>query len=154
MVNVLKFRTLVVCQIGLGKQCRPRSDCQIGLDKQWRPRSDCFPVCYSLFLQRIWTVKPEKQHFIWEQKEKSVQNFRTVCKCDADYACMVNVLILNTSCLPNRPGQTVQTMIRLLLQKQSDQGLRCLLFLQPFCELQPRKAAFYLRTEREKCSKF
>ena len=28
-----------------------------------------------------------------------------------------------------RPGQTVQTQIRLLLQKQSNQGLHCLLFL-------------------------
>ena len=26
-VNVLKFRTLVACQKGLDKQCRPRSDC-------------------------------------------------------------------------------------------------------------------------------
>ena len=36
--------------------------------------------------------------------------------------------ILNTSCLPKRPRQTVQTQIRLLLKKQSDQGLPCLLF--------------------------
>ena len=36
--------------------------------------------------------------------------------------------ISNTRCLPKRPRQTVQTQIRLLLQKQSDQGLPCLLF--------------------------
>ena len=36
--------------------------------------------------------------------------------------------ISNTSCLPKRPRQTVQTQIRLLLKKQSDQGLPCLLF--------------------------
>ena len=33
----------------------------------------------------------------------------------------------------NRPWQTVQTLIRLLLEEQSDQGLHCLLFhLCPF----------------------
>ena len=36
--------------------------------------------------------------------------------------------ILNNSCLLKRPRQTVQTQIRLLLKKQSDQGLPCLLF--------------------------
>ena len=30
--------------------------------------------------------------------------------------------------------QTVQTQIRLLLKKQSDQGLLCLLFKQAFCD--------------------
>ena len=33
-----------------------------------------------------------------------------------------------TKCLPKRPRQTGQTQIRLLLMKQSDQGLPCLLF--------------------------
>ena len=32
------------------------------------------------------------------------------------------------SCLPKRPRPTVKTQIRLLLKKQSDQGLPCLLF--------------------------
>ena len=36
--------------------------------------------------------------------------------------------ILNTSCLPKMPRTTVQTQVRLLLKKQSDQGLTCLLF--------------------------
>ena len=36
--------------------------------------------------------------------------------------------ISNTSCLPKRRRQTGQTQIRLLLKKQSDQGLPCLLF--------------------------
>ena len=35
--------------------------------------------------------------------------------------------IKNFSYLPKRPRQTVQTQIRLLLKKQSDQGLPCLL---------------------------
>ena len=41
------------------------------------------------------------------------------CKCSK---------ILNTSYLPKKLRQTVQTKIRLLLKKQSDQGLPCLLF--------------------------
>ena len=49
--------------------------------------------------------------------------------------------------------QTWQTRIR-LLQKQSDQGLPCLLFWQAFCEFQPWKPTFYFRIEIEKCSKF
>ena len=36
--------------------------------------------------------------------------------------------ILNTSCVSKRPRQTEQTLIRLLLKKQSDQGLPCLYF--------------------------
>ena len=37
--------------------------------------------------------------------------------------------ISNASCLPNKPRQTVQTQIRLLLlKKPSDQGLHYLLF--------------------------
>ena len=44
--------------------------------------------------------------------------------------------ISNTSCLPKKPRQTAQTQIRLLLKKQSDQGLPCLLFWQAFCEFQ------------------
>ena len=38
--------------------------------------------------------------------------------------------ISNTSCLQKRPRQTVQTHIRLLLKKQSDHDLPCLLKLQ------------------------
>ena len=45
--------------------------------------------------------------------------------------------ILNTGCLPTMPRKTAQTQARLLLlQKQSDQGLPCLLFWQ---------AIFFLR---------
>ena len=53
---------------------------------------------------------------------------------------MANILkfkISNTSCLLKRPRQTAQTQIRLLLKKQSDQDLPCLLFWQVFCEFQP-----------------
>ena len=44
---------------------------------------------------------------------------RTYSKCSK---------ILNTGCLAKRHSQTAETQIRLLLQKQSDQGLPCLLF--------------------------
>ena len=56
---------------------------------------------------------------------------------------MVDVQILKSIavCL-KRPRQTVQTQIRLLLKKQSDQGLPCLLFAQPFCEFQPDNQHF------------
>ena len=69
-VNVLKFRTLATCRK------RPR---QIG-----RPRSDCFwrsslirvfSICYSD--KKFVNSSPEIKNFIWEQKEKSVQNFKT-----------------------------------------------------------------------------
>ena len=55
------------------------------------------------------------QHFIWEQKEKSIWNFR-----------IFTVLLIawrKTESIPKRPRQTVQTQIRLLLMKHSDQGL-------------------------------
>ena len=36
--------------------------------------------------------------------------------------------ISSVSCLPKRAGQIASTHIRLLMKKQSDQGLTCLLF--------------------------
>ena len=42
--------------------------------------------------------------------------------------------ILNANCLTLRLTQTEKTQIRLLLKKQSDQGLPCLLSGQAFCE--------------------
>ena len=41
--------------------------------------------------------------------------------------------ISNASYLPKKSTQTVQTQIRLLLKKQSDQGLPWLLFWQAIC---------------------
>ena len=46
--------------------------------------------------------------------------------CDLENENKVTVMIL--SFRTERPGQTVQTQIRLLLQEQSDQGLHCLPF--------------------------
>ena len=60
------------------------------------------------------------------------------CKCSK---------ISSPSCLPNWPSQTVQTQIRLLLKKQSDQGLPCLIFWPALCGFQPRQPVFYLRKE-------
>ena len=64
--------------------------CQKGQEKQWRPWSDCFlrsslirvfPVCYSD--KYFVNLSPEIHHFTWEQKEKSVRNFRkfTITHC-------------------------------------------------------------------------
>ena len=50
--------------------------------------------------------------------------------------------LLNTSYQPKSPRQTVQTQIRLLLMKQSDQGIPFLLFWQAFYEFQPWKETF------------
>ena len=45
----------------------------------------------------------------------------------------------------DRSGQTVQTQIRLLLKKQSDQGLHCLLFhLHHFDEIHSGLASFVI----------
>ena len=60
-VKVLKFSTLV-CQKGLDKQFRPRSDC-------WRSSLiRVFPVCYSD--KHFWNSRPENQHFISDWREK------------------------------------------------------------------------------------
>ena len=54
--------------------------------------------------------------------------------------------VLNTSGLPKIPNakkrQTEHIQIRLLLKKQSDQSLPCLLFLQAFCEFNPDNQHF------------
>ena len=51
-------------------------------------------------------------------------------------------------------GQTAQTQVRLLLQKQSDLGLPCLLLFKEFVQFQPWLPTYYLKTDRENCSKF
>ena len=69
-VNDLKFWTLVACQKGLDKQCRPRSDCF------WRSSLiRVLPVCCSD--KHFVNSSPYNQQFIWDQKEKSVRNFVT-----------------------------------------------------------------------------
>ena len=80
-VHVLRFRTLVAYQNGLDKQDRHRSDCF------WRIRLiRVFPVCYSD--KQFVHSSPENQHFIWEQKEKSVRNFYLV-HFTSGYGCIV-----------------------------------------------------------------
>ena len=63
--KTLRFWTLVAYQKGIDKQHRPRSDCF------WKS----FPVCY--FEKHFVNSRPENQHFIWEQGEKSFWIFRT-----------------------------------------------------------------------------
>ena len=69
-VNALNFWTLIACQKGLNKLGRLRSDCFWGSSL-----IRVFPVCYSDM--HFVNFGPDNQHFIWEQKEKSVRNFRT-----------------------------------------------------------------------------
>ena len=73
-------------------------------------------------------------------------------ECILDYGKLSK--IRNTNCLPKRPRQKRQTQIRPLRKKRSDQGIPYLLLWQEICEFQPWETTFYLRTEREKCSKF
>ena len=74
-----KFLTQVACQKGLDKNKlhnRPRSDYKYF----WKKQSDqVLPVCYSD--KEFVISSPDYHHLIWEQKKKSVQNFRTfTCK--------------------------------------------------------------------------
>ena len=57
--------------------------------------------------------------------------------------------ISNITCRPKRPRQTGQTQIRLLLKKQSDQGLACLLFLTRILWIPALIFNILFRTERE-----
>ena len=60
-VKVLKFRTLVVCQKSIDKQCRLRSDCF------WRSSLiRVFSVCY--YDKHFGNSSPDIQHFIWEHR--------------------------------------------------------------------------------------
>ena len=64
-----KILILVACQKGLDKKCRPSSDCF------WRSSLIMvFPICFSV--KYFVNSSPGNQHFIWEQKEKGVRNFR------------------------------------------------------------------------------
>ena len=79
-VNVLKFQTLVACQKGLDKQCRPRSDCFLRV----------FPVCYSD--KYLW-IPALKTNNLFENRMRNIQNFKTftviqvfsaICASDSD----------------------------------------------------------------------
>ena len=65
--------------------------------------------------------------FVHQVKDESeVSTFGSARK---EFLSMVNVLKYQTLVACKKgPRQTVQTQIRLLLKKQSDQGLFCLLF--------------------------
>ena len=63
------YAILVACWKGIDKQCRPRSDCF------WRSSLiRVFHVCYSD--NHYVNFSLDNQHFIWKQKEKSIQSFR------------------------------------------------------------------------------
>ena len=93
-VNVLKFQPLVTCQYSLDKQGRPRSDWF------WRSLIRVFPVCYSD--KYFVNSSPENQHFMLDQKEKSVWNFRTF---ELRHGISNNV-VCATSKASDQPAQT------------------------------------------------
>ena len=68
MVNIQNFWPLIACN----KKLRQTMQTQIRLLK--KQSDQIFPVPYSD--NHIVNSSPENQHFIWEQKEKSVGNFR------------------------------------------------------------------------------
>ena len=118
IINVLKFRTLVACQKGLDKQCRPRSDCFF--------RSSLIRVfLFAIILTSIFlNSSPEKQDFIWERKKKSVQNFRTLtiyvnamssCKkwsgAKIWAMCLFNLNLLSLICMAIVFNKTFKNMI-------------------------------------------
>ena len=61
--------------------------------------------------------------------------------------------ISNTNCLPKGSRQAGQTQIRLLLKKQSDHDLPCLLFWLAFCEFQAVKTNFLFENRKRKVFK-
>ena len=67
----------------------------------------------------------------------------------------VDVLKLGKLVACKGPRQTAQTQIRLLLEKQCDQGLLiCLLFRQAFVNSSRDNPNLFEIIEREKCSEF
>ena len=122
-VTVQKLWTLVACQTCLHKQCRPRSD--------WSG-FPCLLPC---------------QHFC-EFKPTFYLSLSCLLLCQhfCEFKPWKLTFYLRTSYLPYRPRQTMQTQIRLILKKQSDQSLSHLLFWKHFCEFKPWKPTFYLRT--------
>ena len=89
-----KFGTLVACQKGIDKQCRPRSDCF------WRSSLIMvFPVWFSN--KHFVNSSPDTQHFIWEPKAKSIDNFRTftviICRSTAKHFFVFSYFRLESS---------------------------------------------------------
>ena len=64
---------------------------------------------------------------------------------------MVNLLIFCTpTCLIKGHMQTLETLIKLLLKEQSDQGLHCLPFHQDICEINAGKTKFRQKNKMTK----
>ena len=78
-----------------------------------------------------------------------ITDLLSVYKCDFAQIPMSKSTIQTLCIGTDRSRQTVQTMIRLLLKKQSDQGLRCLPFHQHLLDALMQcyiKLFFYFRT--------
>ena len=72
--------------------------------------------------------------------------------------CVGTYTVMILSFQTDRPGQTVQTQIRLLLKEQSDLGLHCLQFplhlLDPFLKVKPPCSTFRVITANFLVSEF
>ena len=104
----------------------------------WYPGSGVVLDCIDFWSLSFFLLC--KRLRVWNFRTFTIAKIANYGKCSK---------ILNASCLLKRTRQTVQTQIRLPLQKQSDQGLLCFLCWQAFCESQPWKQTFCLRAERK-----
>ena len=103
-------------------------------------------VCYMFLLwkgfNRYWNMIAHKviqaNVFIWKVQGYTRKWYYGKCS-----------KILNTSCLSKRARQIEQTQIRLLLKKQSDQGLPCLLFKWPSVNSSPNNQHFIWKQKEE-----
>ena len=133
MVNVLKFRPK-----------RPRQTGQTQIRLLLNTLYSSSLLCPTSNRKQLYTIQKDKKFAnsrpdlvdtkIWEHSvlffiawPTLQDNYTQFGKCS---------IISNTSCLPKGPRQTGQTQIRLLLQKQSGQGIPCLLFWQENCKFQ------------------
>ena len=71
--------------------------------------------------------QPQKKIFVWNNRPKGPIKLAITMFSRTEREYDKCSKILNTHCLPKRPRQIGQTQSRLLLKKQSDQGLPYLL---------------------------
>ena len=101
----------------------------IGCKKTWQ----CYiqtPVCSSYFQFSVdvkWHVKTVFLTFFQRASLAEIQGKRVWAQTLCFVQKVVSTLMI-LSFRTDRPGQTVQTQIRLLLEEQSDQSLHCLPF--------------------------
>ena len=87
----------------------------------------------SMFVDGFSEIKYLTFYEVFEKNSLELLNFKYLYLLKLKDKNMLHIdgccsKILITNCLPERLRQTAQTLIRLLLKKQSDRGLPCLLF--------------------------